>query len=206
MAFPRQIKGTEHRIRTFEQDIQTAKEHQSYDADKKLIFSIELDGKTYDKREDAGKALLGLVGAAVRATKPVPVGHYAGFEITVEYKPLEKVFHAHLVGEATHTTELGNDAAGNMIRFQNVVSALPQDLNRLHGSLEQLTKQLTNAEEELKQPFLQEQELSDKSARLAELDALLNVGNDAPIIEGEAEELEEEPEDALIQSDDELER
>lgn len=206
VAFPRQIKGTEHRIRAFEQDIQTAKEHQSYDVDKKLIFSIELDGKTYDKREDAGKALLGLVGAAVRATKPVPVGHYAGFEITVEYKPLEKVFHAHLVGEATHTTELGNDAAGNMIRFQNVVSALPQDLNRLHGSLEQLTKQLTNAEEELKQPFLQEQELSDKSARLAELDALLNVGNDAPIIEGEAEELEEEPEDALIQSDDELER
>ena len=64
----------------------------------------------------------------------------------------------------------------------------------------------TNAEEELKQPFLQEQELSDKSARLAELDALLNVGNDAPIIEGEAEELEAEPEDALIQSDDELER
>lgn len=57
---------------------------------KKLIFSIELDGKTYDKREDAGKALLGLVGAAVRATKPVPVGHYAGFEITVEYKPLER--------------------------------------------------------------------------------------------------------------------
>lgn len=206
VAFPRQIKGTEHRIRAFEQDIQTAKEHQSYDADKKLIFSIELDGKTYDKREDAGKALLGLLGAAVRATKPVPVGHYAGFEITVEYKPLEKVFHAHLVGEATHTTELGNDAAGNMIRFQNVVSALPQDLNRLHGSLEQLTKQLTNAEEELKQPFLQEQELSDKSARLAELDALLNVGNDAPIIEGETEELEEEPEDALIQSDDELER
>ena len=206
VAFPRQIKGTEHRIRAFEQDIQTAKEHQSYDADKKLIFSIELDGKTYDKREDAGKALLGLVGAAVRATKPVPVGHYAGFEITVEYKPLEKVFHAHLVGEATHTTELGNDAAGNMIRFQNVVSALPQDLNRLHGSLEQLTKQLTNAEEELKQPFLQEQELSDKSARLAELDALLNVGNDAPIMEGEAEELEEEPEDELIQSEDELER
>ena len=206
VAFPRQIKGTEHRIRAFEQDIQTAKEHQSYDADKKLIFSIELDGKTYDKREDAGKALLGIVGAAVRATKPVPVGHYAGFEITVEYKPLEKVFHAHLVGEATHTTELGSDAAGNMIRFQNVVSALPQDLNRLHGSLEQLTKQLTNAEEALKQPFLQEQELSDKSARLAELDALLNVGNDAPIIEGEAEELEEEPEDALIQSDDELER
>ena len=165
-----------------------------------------MDGKTYDKREDAGKALLGLVGAAVRATKPVPVGHYAGFEITVEYKPLEKVFHAHLVGKATHTTELGNDAAGNMIRFQNVVSALPQDLNRLHGSLEQLTKQLTNAEEELKQPFLQEQELSDKSARLAELDALLNVGNDAPVLEGEAEVVNEDDSVRTPREENELER
>lgn len=117
VAFPRQIKGTEHRIRAFEQDIQTAKEHQSYDADKKLIFSIELDGKTYDKREDAGKALLGLVGAAVRVTKPVPVGHYAGFEITVEYKPLEKVFHAHL-------------------DIENAIAALPGGIGNMPVALE----------------------------------------------------------------------
>lgn len=93
-----------------------------------------------------------------------------------------------------------------MIRFQNVVSALPQDLNRLHGSLEQLTKQLTNAEEELKQPFLQEQELSDKSARLAELDALLNVGNDAPVLEGEAEVVNEDDSVRTPREENELER
>ena len=72
------------------------------DKDGKLVFSIELDGTTYDKREDAGKALLGLVGASVRADHPVLVGHYAGFEVTVAYVPLSKVFVAHLVGQATH--------------------------------------------------------------------------------------------------------
>ena len=65
--FLREIRGTECRIQAFEKDMQTAKDSQSYDKDGKLVFSIELDGTSYDKREDAGKALLGLVGAAVRA-------------------------------------------------------------------------------------------------------------------------------------------
>lgn len=96
-SFPRQIKGTERRIAAYEQDIQTAKSNQTYDADNKLVCGIELNGIHYDKREDAGKALLGLIGAAVRSEKPVPVVHYAGFEITVEYKLLNKVFEANLV-------------------------------------------------------------------------------------------------------------
>lgn len=81
--FLREIRGTECRIQAFEKDMQTAKDSQSYDKDGKLVFSIELDGTSYDKREDAGKALLGLVGAAVRADHHVLVGHYAGFEVTV---------------------------------------------------------------------------------------------------------------------------
>lgn len=66
-SFPRQIKGTERRIAAYEQDIQTAKSNQTYDADNKLVLGIELNGIHYDKREDAGKALLGLIGAAVRS-------------------------------------------------------------------------------------------------------------------------------------------
>ena len=62
-SFPRQIKGTERRIAAYEQDIQTAKSNQTYDADNKLVCGIELNGIHYDKREDAGKALLGLIGA-----------------------------------------------------------------------------------------------------------------------------------------------
>ena len=165
-TFPREIRGTECRIQAFEKDMQTAKDSQSYDKDGKLVFSIELDGTTYDKREDAGKALLGLVGAAVRADHHVLVGHYAGFEVTVAYVPLSKVFVAHLVGQATHTTELGSDAAGNMVRLQNVVAALPQEVSGLRNNLQQLRVQLDSAKEELQQPFLQEQELNDKSARL----------------------------------------
>ena len=190
----------------FEKDMQTAKDSQSYDKDGKLVFSIELDGTSYDKREDAGKALLGLVGAAVRADHPVLVGHYAGFEVTVAYVPLSKVFVAHLVGQATHTTELGSDAAGNMVRLQNVVAALPQEVSGLRNNLQQLRVQLDSAKEELQQPFLQEQELNDKSARLAELDALLNVGNDAPVLEGEAEVVNEDDSVRTPREENELER
>ena len=205
-TFPREIRGTECRIQAFEKDMQTAKDSQSYDKDGKLVFSIELDGTSYDKREDAGKALLGLVGAAVRADHPVLVGHYAGFEVTVAYVPLSKVFVAHLVGQATHTTELGSDAAGNMVRLQNVVAALPQEVSGLRNSLQQLRVQLDSAKEELQQPFLQEQELNDKSARLAELDALLNVGNDAPVLEGEAEVVNEDDSVRTPREENELER
>ena len=204
--FLREIRGTECRIQAFEKDMQTAKDSQSYDKDGKLVFSIELDGTSYDKREDAGKALLGLVGAAVRADHPVLVGHYVGFEVTVAYVPLSKVFVAHLVGQATHTTELGSDAAGNMVRLQNVVAALPQEVSGLRNNLQQLRVQLDSAKEELQQPFLQEQELNDKSARLAELDALLNVGNDAPVLEGEAEVVNEDDSVRTPREENELER
>ena len=204
--FSREIRGTECRIQAFEKDMQTAKDSQSYDKDGKLVFSIELDGTSYDKREDAGKALLGLVGAAVRADHPVLVGHYVGFEVTVAYVPLSKVFVAHLVGQATHTTELGSDAAGNMVRLQNVVAALPQEVSGLRNNLQQLRVQLDSAKEELQQPFLQEQELNDKSARLAELDALLNVGNDAPVLEGEAEVVNEDDSVRTPREENELER
>lgn len=204
--FLREIRGTECRIQAFEKDMQTAKDSQSYDKDGKLVFSIELDGTSYDKREDAGKALLGLLGAAVRADHPVLVGHYAGFEVTVAYVPLSKVFVAHLVGQATHTTELGSDAAGNMVRLQNVVAALPQEVSGLRNNLQQLRVQLDSAKEELQQPFLQEQELNDKSARLAELDALLNVGNDAPVLEGEAEVVNEDDSVRTPREENELER
>ena len=204
--FLREIRGTECRIQAFEKDMQTAKDSQSYDKDGKLVFSIELDGTSYDKREDAGKALLGLVGTAVRADHPVLVGHYAGFEVTVAYVPLSKVFVAHLVGQATHTTELGSDAAGNMVRLQNVVAALPQEVSGLRNNLQQLRVQLDSTKEELQQPFLQEQELTDKSARLAELDALLNVGNDAPVLEGEAEVVNEDDSVRTPREENELER
>lgn len=204
--FLREIRGTECRIQAFEKDMQTAKDSQSYDKDGKLVFSIELDGTSYDKREDAGKALLGLVGAAVRADHPVLVGHYAGFEVTVAYVPLSKVFVAHLVGQSTHTTELGSDAAGNMVRLQNVVAALPQEVSGLRNNLQQLRVQLDSAKEELQQPFLQEKELNDKSARLAELDALLNVGNDAPVLEGEAEVVNEDDSVRTPREENELER
>ena len=172
----------------------------------KLVFSIELDGTSYDKREDAGKALLGWWVLPCGPTIMFWWGTYAGFEVTVAYVPLSKVFVAHLVGQATHTTELGSDAAAIWSACKNVVAALPQEVSGLRNNLQQLRVQLDSAKEELQQPFLQEQELNDKSARLAELDALLNVGNDAPVLEGEAEVVNEDDSVRTPREENELER
>lgn len=79
--------------------------------------------------------MLGLVGAAVRVNHAVSVGHYAGLTLQVLYVPLVKVFEAHLVGAATHATELGADAAGNMVRLQNAINALPEDIKTCKHSL-----------------------------------------------------------------------
>ena len=107
---------------------------------------------------------------------------------------------AHLVGQATHTTELGSDAAGNMVRLQNVVAALPQEVSGLRNNLQQLRVQLDSAKEDLQQPVLQDQELNDTR------EALLNVGNDAPVLEWEAEVVNEDDSVRTPREENELER
>lgn len=80
--------------------------------------------------------------------------------------PLAKVFEAHLVGAATHATELGADAAGNMVRLQNVINALPEEIKNLQTQLAQAEKQLIDAKEELKQPFAQSRSWQTKAPAL----------------------------------------
>ena len=131
---------------------------------------------TYDKREDAGKALLGLIGIAMDSDQPVKLGKYKGFDLQVVYYPFGKEFHVQLVGAGIHDAQLGADVSGNITRINNAVNAIPDKITAAQNSLEQLEKQLQNAKDELAQPFAQATELAEKSKRLAELDALLNMG------------------------------
>ncbi|MDD3229307.1 MAG: N-6 DNA methylase [Oscillospiraceae bacterium] len=201
IGFPREIQKTTTLIRDYTADIETAKANTVLDAEGKTAFSITLDGKTYEKREDAGKALLGLIGSALQAEKPVEIGQFMGFKLTISYYAFEKEFHAQLVGACSHDALLGADPAGNMTRLQNAVAALPERVDKFKTNLEQLQKQLENARVELQQPFAQEQELQDKSQRLAALDALLNVGGDAPVIECDATEVEPEEETPVCEQE-----
>ena len=147
---------------------------------------------TYDKREDAGKALLGLIGIAMDSDQPVKLGKYKGFNLQIVYYPFGKEFHVQLVGAGIHDTQLGADVSGNITRINNVVNSIPEKITAAQNSLEQLEKQLQNAKDELAQPFAQATELAEKSKRLAELDALLNMGQKEVVIDEMPDELTRE--------------
>lgn len=195
IGFPREIQKLRVMIRNYAADVEIIKANTVLDAEQKQVFSITLNGIVYDKREDAGKALLGLVGAALNRESAVEVGSFMGFKLMVSYQSFEKQFHAQLVGEASHDTTLGADAAGNMTRLQNVIGNIPVSYGVFQNDLAELERQLENAKQELQQPFAQKQELQEKSQRLAALDALLNAGNDVPLIE--CDSTKAEPDDEL---------
>lgn len=130
--------------------MQTAKDSQSYDKDGKSVFSI--DGTSYDKREEAGKALLGLVGVAVRADHPVLVGHYAGFEVTVAYAAFQGVCGTSGRAAQPYHRKPGSDAAGNMVRLQMLL--LPcRRRSAVYATIYSSAVQLDSAKEELQQSF-----------------------------------------------------
>ena len=144
--------------------------------------------RTYDKREDAGKALLGLIGVAMDSDQPVKLGRYKGFDLMVSYHSFGKEFHAQLKGVGVYDTLLGADAVGNITRINNTANGIPDMITAAENTLAQLEKQLQNAKDELQQPFSQEAELAEKSKRLAELDALLNMGQKDVVLDTVPEE------------------
>lgn len=175
IKFPTEIQKTKGVIANCSADANTVEQNTHLDSEGKDAFSIRLMDTTYDKREDAGRALLGLIGAAMSSEKPVPIGSYKGLTVQAIYFPLAQEFHAQLVGAGVYDVQLGADAAGNIARITNAAAGITKRRDEATNKLEQLEKQLQNAKDELQQPFQQEQELAEKSRRLAELDALLKM-------------------------------
>lgn len=183
IVFPAEIQKAKGRIANCTADAKTVEEHTHLDDEGKDTFSICLMDTTYDKREDAGRALLGLIGAAMTSEKPVPIGSYKGLTVQAIYFPLAQEFHAQLVGAGVYDVQLGADAAGNITRIANAAAGITKLRETAANDLVQLEKQLENARDELQQPFKQEQELAEKSRRLAELNALLNMNDKDRVVD-----------------------
>lgn len=183
IVFPAEIQKAKGRIANCTADAITVEEHTHLDDEGKDTFSICLMDTTYDKREDAGRALLGLIGAAMTSEKPVPIGSYKGLTVQAIYFPLAQEFHAQLVGAGLYDVQLGADAAGNITRIANAAAGITKLRETAANDLVQLEKQLENARDELQQPFKQEQELAEKSRRLAELNALLNMNDKDRVVD-----------------------
>ena len=181
IGFPAEIRKCKEQIENATVDAATVKEHSVVDADGKDVFCIQLEKKVYYEKEPAGKALLGLLGLALNSEKPVPIGHFKGMELQIQHLPFGNEYHARLAGSGTYSTQLGADVLGNLTRLSNLVNGIEPSIEKTRNMLIQLEQQLASAEEEVKRPFPQATELTEKSKRLAVLEGLLNM-NDKDIV------------------------
>ena len=138
------------------------------------FVGIDLAGKHYTEKADAGEALLALC-KGIQSTEGIPIGSYRGFAMELSYDTFEKQFQITLKGEMSHRVSLGTDARGNLTRLDNALAGITAKLERGREQLENLHNQQDAAQVEVGKPFLQEAELAEKSARLAELDAALSM-------------------------------
>ena len=169
--FPAEIEAQQSRNKGFEADIQTVEAHP---LPEEGFVGIELAGKHYAEKADAGDAILALC-KEIKSTEGIPIGSYRGFQMELSYNTFEKQFQITMKGEMSHHVSLGTDARGNLTRLDNALAGIPGRLERGREQLENLRNQQAAAQVELTKPFPQEAELAEKSARLAELDAALSM-------------------------------
>ena len=139
---------------------------------KQNILGIEFDDLTRQEAAQAGAALLEAC-KEVKDTEPVMIGSYRGFTMSVSVSLFKHKLA--LKGEMTHEADLGLDVRGNLLRIDNALEKMPERLAMIKAQLDNLFAQQEAAKAEVGKPFPQEDELRQKSARLAELDALLNI-------------------------------
>ncbi len=117
------------------------------------------------------------------------LGEYRGFSMSVMYNPMSQMYQLTLKGAMSHQVELGSDPRGNITRIDNALAGIPRRMQNVENKLNDLNQQMATAKAELGKPFPQEEELRSKSARLAELDAKLNL--DRPAAQAEKKKPEQ---------------
>lgn len=169
--FPAEMEKQRGFIQGFEADMQTVTAHP---LPKEGFVGAEIQGRTFSEKELAGEAILAAC-KSYTGMEPVALGTYRGFSMELSYNSLSQEYEIALKGSMTHTVTLGTDARGNFTRMDNTLAGLEGRKEKAQVQLENLHNQQEAAKAELGKPFPQEAELAEKSARLAELDAALNM-------------------------------
>lgn len=146
--------------------------------------------KTFTDKEEAGKALL-LACKQIKSKENLEIGSYKGFDMSLSYDSFAQEFHLELQREMSYTVTLGTSESGNILRIDNALDSIEKRIENSKEQLETLNEQLSTAKAELGKPFPQEAELTEKLARLAELNTLLNIDENA--IENAAVAAEKKP-------------
>ena len=169
--FPQEIETNKGYIQGFEADLETLAAH-PHPADG--FAGMEIRGDLLTDKENAGAALLDAC-KEVKTSDPVQIGSYRGYAMSVEFSAWKQEYTLLLKGQMTHRATLGTDPRGNLTRIDNALAQMPQRLEAVKNQLENLYQQQAAAKEEVGKPFPFEDDLRVKSARLVELDTLLNI-------------------------------
>ena len=170
--YPREIAVAQGQIEALKTDMEAAKPLLAQDKDH---FSMEISGKVYSERKEAGAAIIEACKALKAAGTEGRIGSYGVFELHSRFDNFDKVFRLSIKGAWNYSMEVGKDPLGNILRVTNALAGIERALPQVERRLETLEQQLVQAKEEAKRPFAQEAELAEKSARLAELNSLLNM-------------------------------
>ncbi len=173
-TFPEEIQKQKTRIAALQQDSQTAAAHPQ---DKENFCGMTIKGMVYDDKKVAGERLL-LARQEMPNADMMLLGTYRGFELNIRFDSFKNEHQAVLRAELSYPVSLGDDARGNITRLDNAIDNFADRIADAENALQNLEQQKQAAEIEVAKPFAQEEELAEKSARLAELNALLNIDRD----------------------------
>ena len=187
--FPADIQETNAHIAGLKVDAQLAAAHPQ---GKEEFCGMVIKGVTYDEKKTAGERLVLACSELPNAEEKV-IGSYRGFELSLRFDAFRTEYQALLKGQRKYTVPLGTDPLGNIIRLDNSLNNFPERITAAENELTTLHQQQAAAQIEVEKPFPQEEELAEKSARLAELNAQLDVDEKSHEPEQEEEEREDAP-------------
>ena len=189
--FPAKIAALEERIKGFDKDIATANSHPAGDKDN--FCGMTVKGVSFSEKKDAGEAIIAAC-KAMSSPDAINFGSYRGFDMELSFDTFSKEYKITLIGELRHTVILGTDIFGNILRLDNAIGAFSERQIACKEQLDDTKVQLENAKAESQKPFPHEEELKTKSARLAELNTLLDMDKrDNELVDGERVDDAEEP-------------
>ena len=186
-TFPEEIQKQKTRIAALQQDSQIAAAHPQ---DKENFCCMTIKGMVYDDKKAAGERLL-LARQEMPNADMMLLGTYRGFELNIRFDSFKNEHQAVLRAELSYPVSLGDDARGNITRLDNAIDNFTDRIADAENALQNLEQQKQAAEVEVAKPFAQEEELAEKSARLSELNALLNI--DRSSAQDSPEKTEETP-------------
>ena len=187
--FPADIRETNAYIAGVKADAQLAAAHPQV---QEGFCGMTIKGVTYDEKKTAGERLVLACSELPNAEEKV-IGSYRGFELSLRFDTFRSEYQAILKGQRRYPVALGTDPLGNIIRLDNSLNNFPERINSAENKLATLHQQQAAAQIEVEKPFPQEEELAEKSARLAELNAQLDVDEKSHDPEQDEEEQEDAP-------------